>query len=168
MLVMGIDPGTATTGYGMIEVDGNSDFKVVDWGLIETEKGGLIHRRLFEIYNQMGTLLSKFKPDVLVIEKIFFATNAKTVISVGQAQGVILLSAANCDIDVFEYAPGTIKKMISGNGRANKKEMQKSVRKLLGPKVRSKAHKKTHFDNAADALAIAVTHVYKSKGGEKR
>lgn len=163
MIILGIDPGTATTGWGVIEKNGDSDFKVVDWGLIETEKDIEPHVRLLKIYSDMtDLLLNRINPDVLVMEKIFFATNAKTVIRVGQAQGVILLSAANASIPVFEYAPGTIKKIISGSGRANKKEMQKAIRRILGPKVRSAKHKKTHFDNAADALAIAVTHVKKT------
>ncbi len=162
MLILGIDPGTATTGFGLIEKNGGSDFKVIDWGLIETKKEQEAHIRLFEIYTRMNEILDLHKPDVLIMEKVFFATNAKTVIRVGQAQGVILLSAASAGVAVFEYAPGTIKKIISGSGRANKKEMQQAIRKILGPKVRSAKHKKTHFDNAADALAIAVTHIYKS------
>ncbi|HEX6977491.1 MAG TPA: crossover junction endodeoxyribonuclease RuvC [Patescibacteria group bacterium] len=166
MLILGIDPGTATTGYGFIQDEGPNDFKVVEWGLIETDKETEPSMRLHEIYSQMNDLILKFKPDVLIMEKVFFATNAKTVIRVGQAQGVILLCAAKAQVKVFEYAPGTIKKIISGSGRANKKEMQKAVRKILGPKVRSEKHKKTHFDNAADALAIAVTHIYKSNGIE--
>lgn len=165
MLILGIDPGTATTGWGVIEKNGSGDFKVIDWGLIETDKESEAHIRLLKIYSDMTDLLTnRVNPDVLVMEKIFFATNAKTVIRVGQAQGVILLSAANAKIPVFEYAPGTIKKVISGSGRSNKKEMQKAIRKILGSKVRSAKHKKTHFDNAADALAIAVTHVYKVDG----
>ncbi len=162
MLILGIDPGTATTGWGVVEKNGTEDFKVVDWGLIETEKEVEPHIRLLKIFSELNDLLVKMSPDVLIMEKIFFATNAKTVIRVGQAQGVILLSAANAKIPVFEYAPGTIKKMITGSGRANKKDMQKSIRKLLGAKVRSKAHKKTHFDNAADALSVAVCHIYKN------
>ncbi len=162
MLILGIDPGTATTGYGLVEKNGGVDFKVVKWGLIETKKETEPHVRLFEIYNAMNGLLSEFRPDVLIMEKVFFATNAKTVIRVGQAQGVILLSAANANVKVFEYAPGTIKKIITGDGRANKKDVQKKMRELLGARVRSEAHKKTHFDNAADALAIAVTHIYKT------
>ena len=97
----------------------------------------------------------------LVFEKVFFATNAKTVIAVGQAQGVMLLAARKLNIFVAEYAPGTIKKLITGSGRAKKKEVQAHVRKILGNKVKSENKKKTHFDNAADALAIAMTHAMK-------
>jgi crossover junction endodeoxyribonuclease RuvC len=107
-------------------------------------------------------ILTKYKPDIFAIEKLFFATNAKTAIRVGQAQGVMLYSAAEQNIHVVEYAPGTIKKVVTGNGRADKKMIQYYVRKLLGPKVRSRAHKKTHFDNAADALAVALCHGFHS------
>jgi crossover junction endodeoxyribonuclease RuvC len=100
------------------------------------------------------------------MEKVFFATNAKTVIAVGQAQGVLLMAASRAKIKVVEYAPGTIKKTITGNGRANKKDIQKSVRKILGNHVKSKKHKKTHFDNAADALAVALTHAYHTENSK--
>jgi crossover junction endodeoxyribonuclease RuvC len=160
MLILGIDPGTATTGYGLVNmsVDGN---KVVDWGLIETDKSLLKERRLDFIFEEIISLINKHKPDVFVFEKVFFANNAKTVIAVGQAQGVMLLAASKAKVHVEEYAPGTIKKMITGNGRANKKEVQEHVRKILGSRVKSAKHKKTHFDNAADALAIALTHAFK-------
>lgn len=164
MLILGIDPGTATTGYGLLDVDGK-DFTVRTWGLIETDKDGVKEKRLEFIYKETLALIKLHSPDLFVMEKIFFATNAKTAIAVGQAQGVLLLAASKSKVPVVEYAPGTIKKMITGDGRAKKKEIQKAVRKLLGNKVRSKAHGKTHFDNAADALAIALTHIMKE--GEK-
>jgi crossover junction endodeoxyribonuclease RuvC len=157
MIILGIDPGTATSGFGLINVDGEG-LEVINWGLIETHKDGLKENRLEKIYIETLELLEKHKPDVFVFEKIFFFNNAKTVIAVGQAQGVMLLAASKTKTFVAEYAPGTIKKLITGSGRANKKEVQIAVRKILGSKVKSKAHKKTHFDNAADALAIAMTH----------
>lgn len=157
---MGIDPGTATTGYGLVRLNGKGN-EVVEWGLIETKKSGLKENRLDYIYEETSKLISRHKPDVFAIEKIFFANNAKTAIAVGQAQGVLLLAASKSRTKVFEYAPGTIKKMITGSGRANKKEVQQHIRKILGNRVKSDAHKKTHFDNAADALAIALTHAFK-------
>jgi crossover junction endodeoxyribonuclease RuvC len=166
MLIMGIDPGTATTGYGLVRVNGKGN-EVVTWGLIETGKDGLKENRLDYIYEETSRLLFKHKPDIFVIEKIFFATNAKTAIAVGQAQGVMLLAASKAKVEVAEYAPGTIKKMITGSGRANKKDVQKHIRKILGSRVKSDAHKKTHFDNAADALAIALTHAFKVGEGVK-
>ena len=158
MRILGIDPGTATTGYGIVDTDIKGDANVVEWGLIETEKNGDIEKRLEIIHKKTVKLIKKCKPDLFVIEKVFFATNAKTVIAVGQAQGVLLLAASIEKVKVSEYAPGTIKKVITGNGRANKKDIQKSLRKMLGNHVKSKKHKKTHFDNAADAIAVALTH----------
>ena len=175
MLILGMDPGTATTGYGLVRLNGKrlpagrQGNEVVTWGLIETDKSLLKEKRLDFIFEETLRLIKLHKPDVFVFEKVFFSNNAKTVIAVGQAQGVMLLAASKAKVHVEEYAPGTIKKMITGNGRANKKEVQIAVRKILGSRVKSKAHQKTHFDNAADALAIALTHAFKlgeAKGGE--
>lgn len=164
---MGIDPGTATTGFGVLNVS-KGKLEAVEYGLIETDKDASPGLRLTKIYEDMTKLLlQKFNPDVVAIEKLFFATNAKTAMSVGEAKGVLILAAAKSNIEVYEYAPGTIKKVVGGNGRADKKMMQKAVRKILGNGIRSKAHQKTHFDNAADALAVALCHAYKIKGGEK-
>jgi len=163
MLILGIDPGTATTGYGIVESKIEGETEVINWGLIETDKNGFKEKRLELIYKETLNLIKNISPDLFVMEKIFFATNAKTAIAVGQAQGVMLLAASKMNIKVVEYAPGTIKKVITGNGRAKKKDIQKAIRKILGNRVKSKAHKKTHFDNAADALAIALTHAIISK-----
>jgi crossover junction endodeoxyribonuclease RuvC len=166
MLILGIDPGTATTGYGVVRLNGKGN-EVVTWGLIETSKTLLKEKRLDFIFEETLNLLKIHKPDVFVFEKVFFSNNAKTVIAVGQAQGAILLAASKTHTHVEEYAPGTIKKMITGNGRANKKEVQEHIRKILGSRVKSAKHKKTHFDNAADALAIALTHAFKIGEGKK-
>lgn len=166
MLILGIDPGTATTGYGMIKTSPKI-FEVLEFGLIETDKEGSAGKRLETIYLEMSRLLRKFSPDVVAIEKLFFATNAKTAMQVGQAQGVMIFAAARSKIEVAEYAPGSIKKVVAGSGRADKEMMQKAVRRVLGAKVRSAVNKKTHFDNAADALAVALCHAYKVKGGDK-
>ena len=166
MIILGIDPGTATTGFGCIEVTDVSamtgeGLKVIEWGLIETDKSLLKEERLEIIYEKTLKLIEKFSPHAFIFEKVFFSNNAKTVIAVGQAQGVMLLAARKLNIFVAEYAPGTIKKMITGSGRANKKEVQEHVKRILGSKVKSEKGKKTHFDNAADALAIAMTHAMK-------
>ena len=163
MVILGIDPGTATTGYGYIQCNGKS-FEALSWGLIETNKENVKGKRLVNIYDQMSSLFKQLKPDAIAIEKLFFATNAKTAMNVGNAQGVMFYCAAKANIEVFEYAPGTIKKMIAGNGRADKKDMQRSLRKVFGNRVRSKAKKRTHFDNAADALAVALCHIYHMNG----
>lgn len=166
MIILGIDPGTATTGFGCIEVTDVSaisgeGLKVIEWGLIETDKSLLKEHRLEIIFEKTQELIRKFSPDAFIFEKVFFSSNAKTVIAVGQAQGVMLLAARKLNIEVSEYAPGTIKKMITGSGRANKKEVQEHVKRILGSRVKSEKGKKTHFDNAADALAIAMTHAMK-------
>jgi len=177
MLILGIDPGTATTGYGFVNIVNKKPI-TREWGLIETDKEGKTEKRLEKIHNQILSILKLHKPDCLAVEKVFFATNAKTAIAVGQAIGVIMLAASKNKVPVFEYAPGTIKKTITGSGRAVKKDVQVCIRKLLGNHVKSKKHKKTHFDNAADAIAIALTHaitnnytsainkIYETKGGE--
>lgn len=165
MLILGIDPGTATTGFGLVDLNGNGN-EVITWGLIETNKDILKEHRLNLIFEETLRIIQLHKPDVFVIEKIFFASNAKTVIAVGQAQGVMLLAASKAKVQVYEYAPGTIKKMITGSGKANKKEVQSHIIKILGDRVKSEAKKKTHFDNAIDALAIALTHAFKvGEGG---
>ena len=159
MLILGLDPGTATTGYGLLKVQ-KEDFQIIDYGLIETNKELEPGKRLVSIHYSVKKIIATFNPDVVAIERLFFASNAKTAMRVGQAQGVMLFCAAQMKKDIFEYAPGTIKKMIAGNGRADKKLIQKSVRKILGSKVRSKPKKRTHFDNAADALAVALCHAF--------
>lgn len=163
MLILGIDPGTATTGYGLLKVS-SQKFEAVEFGLIETEKNGNPGKRLLSIHKEITSLIKKHNPDVVAIEKLFFCTNAKTAMSVGEAKGVLIFAVAKQGIDVFEYAPGTIKKMVGGDGRADKKMMQKAVRRALGNAVRSRPKKKTHFDNAADALAVALCHAYSMKG----
>lgn len=159
MLIVGIDPGTATTGYGFLKVNGNSTIDVIRYGLIETSKDESPEKRLANIHTSLMDILNTHTPDIMAMEKVFFATNRKTAIRVGQAQGAIMLSAALLNIPLFEYAPGSIKKQVSGNGRADKNEMQKAVRDLLGPGIRKKKGKKTHFDNEADALAVALCHL---------
>lgn len=161
MLVLGLDPGTTTTGFGIIRVIG-AKFNVVQWGLIETLPNDNPEAKLSSIYSQLNHLIDKYNPDVVAIEKVFFASNAKTAIRVGQAQGVMLLAAGQRHIPLVEYAPGTIKKIVAGDGRADKKMMQESIKKHLGERVQGKVGKKTHFDNAADALAVALCHVHQS------
>jgi crossover junction endodeoxyribonuclease RuvC len=168
MLILGIDPGTATTGYGVLKIQKDGKYKAIEWGLIETNKNGSPGKRLLNIYKDLNTIFKKHSPDIMAIEKLFFARNAKTAIRVGQAQGVMLHCAANHHTKTVEYAPGTIKKIVAGNGRAGKKDIQKHVRKVLGAAVRSKPGKKTHFDNAADALAVAICHAYTVNGKKNK
>lgn len=169
MIILGIDPGTASTGYGLIEVNGKEDIGVIDYGVIKTSKETGSGERLREIYNELNLRIIKiYKPEVFVIEKLFFATNAKTAIRVGQAQGAMLMAAAVNRLEVFEYSPMTIKKVLTGNGRADKGVVQRYVRKHLGAGVRKKKGEKTHFDNAADALAVAICHVMQTREKDGR
>lgn len=164
MLILGIDPGTATTGYGLVNYQ-KTKLEAVGWGLIETDKENLTPYRFINIYKQMNVVIKKYQPEVMAIERLFFATNAKTAIRVGQAQGVMLYCAARSKIEIFEYAPARIKKIITGNGRADKKDVQRALRDTFGAKVRSKKKAKTHFDNAADALAVALCHAIHIRDG---
>lgn len=157
MLVLGIDPGTATTGYGLVEANGKSAVRLVKFGWIKTEKNGEPAGRLATIYKEFRKLLKTHFPDVMAMERIFFFANAKTVISVSQAQGVFLLAAAQCKIPVCQYAPGQVKLAIAGSGRADKTLMKQTIRKMFG--VRAPNKKKTHFDDVADAVAIALCHI---------
>lgn len=168
MIIFGVDPGTATTGYGVLRVNKfhtpgeklNGHYEAIQFGLIETESVHAPGERLHFIHEELYSHLSRVKPDIMAIEKVYFATNRKTAIRVGQAIGVMLMAASRAKIEVIEYSPGTIKKLVAGNGRADKKEIQQSLRDVLGAKVRSRPMKKTHFDNAADALAVALCHAY--------
>lgn len=159
MLILGIDPGTATVGYGMIKVN-RQNFSLLDFGWIKTDKDDKAEVRLDSIYRKTLALIREHNPDVLAIEKLFFFSNQKTVMRVSQAHGVIMLAAARSKKEVAEYAPAEVKRRISGNGRANKSEMKKAVRSLLP--VRSPKRKKTHFDDVADALAVAMCHAIQS------
>lgn len=165
MIVLGIDPGTATTGYSILEANGRGIIPC-EFDLIETKKNFTHAERLSMIYDHIREIIRKSTPDVMAIEKVFFATNAKTAIAVGQAQGVMFLAAADFKLPVVEYAPGTIKKIVSGDGRADKIAMQKALRNIFGAKIRSQKKKRTHFDNAADALAVAYCHVILSGNGK--
>lgn len=156
MLVLGIDPGTATTGFGLIKTNGDGSVKLIKSGLIETDKDGIPGIRLDIIYRALNYLIEKHSPEVVAIEKIFFFSNAKTVIRVSQAQGVLLLAAAHAKVPVFEYAPGQVKLVVGGSGRADKDQMKKSIFEMF--KIKARKNKKTHFDNEADAIAIAVCH----------
>ncbi|MBI4100493.1 crossover junction endodeoxyribonuclease RuvC [Candidatus Microgenomates bacterium] len=156
MRVFGIDPGTATTGYGVLRISKKEKPMLLDFGWIKTEKNGEAGKRLDHIYKSMGALLKRHKPDVIAIERLFFYSNAKTVMAVGQACGVILLAAARAKIPIFEYAPGQVKLVVGGNGRADKEVIKKTIRELFG--VRSPKKKKTHFDDVADAIAVALCH----------
>ncbi len=159
MVILGIDPGTARVGWAVIDTD-KSRIHAISYGCIETEKSETPGDRLVTIHDSLMAILKKYKPATVSVEDLFFATNAKTAISVGQARGVILLSAAQCGVPVVSYSPPSVKAAICGNGRAEKLQVQRMVTRLLKLKEIPKP------DDTADALAIALTHAfsYKMKG----
>lgn len=147
--ILGIDPGTATTGYGLIEHSGKAQ-KMLCFGCVKTLPSQLDHERLLEIHEDVLSLIEKHKPDAVVIEKLYFATNAKTAIAVGQARGVLMLAVAKKSIPLIELTPLQAKQGLTGYGKADKKQMQEMVRLTLGLKEVPKP------DDAADALALAI------------
>lgn len=155
MITLGIDPGIAATGYGIIESAG-SQSHCLDSGVISTSKTRDAEERLNTIYSQVSVLIKKFKPDCCAIEQLFFNTNTKTALGVGQARGTVLLAASHSNIKCFEYTPLQVKQAVVGYGRAEKSQVQYMVKQLL------KVDKKMKKDEA-DALAIAICHVHSSK-----
>ena len=156
MIVMGIDPGTATTGYGFIRENKNH-MDLVEYGTINTSPKQKPHERLAIISEQLTALISKYMPDSVAVEQLFFTTNAKTAIKVGEARGVILLTAAKQGVVVAEYTPLQVKQALTGYGKADKKQIQYMVKMLLKCKETPKP------DDAADALAIAICHINSRK-----
>lgn len=151
LIIMGIDPGIAILGYGVLEYKGNS-FRVIDYGAITTEAGTPMSLRLKIIYEQLHALLEQFKPDAFAVEELFFNKNIKTALTVGHARGVAVVTAANMNIPIYEYTPLQVKQAVAGYGRAEKKQMQQMVKILLNLKEVPKP------DDVADALAVAICH----------
>jgi crossover junction endodeoxyribonuclease RuvC len=160
MKILGIDPGVATIGYGMVEKKGD-DLNLIDYGCIITNSEDIFHKRLSVIYREVRCLVKKYEPDAVACEEIFFFKNAKTAINVGHARGVILLALGSMGMEIFEYTPLHVKQIITGYGRADKKEMQEMTKKILGLEKIPKP------DDAADALAIALCHLW-NKGEIRR
>ena len=156
MKILGIDPGTATTGFGVIKVNGQEDYTLLDLGLVSTTKDQPHGQRLELIYEGISSLIQKHEPDVVAIERLFFATNALTAIAVGQAIGVIKLAIHKHNVPVFDYTPMQVKLYVGGSGKADKKVMKGKIKKMF--KIRAKKGQKSHFDDTADALAIAICH----------
>ena len=150
---MGIDPGYAIVGYGLVEKVGNS-VKPLQYGVIRTEAGLPIEDRLLEIYNDLTKLIEAFRPESVAIEKLYFNTNEKTAINVSQARGVIILACAKAGVPIYEYTPLQVKMSVVGYGRADKKQVQEMTRSILNLSSIPKP------DDAADALAIAVCHAH--------
>jgi len=155
LVILGIDPGYAIVGYGVINYEKNH-FSVIDYGAITTEAKTPFNQRLHIIFNDMIQLIEKYKPEAMAIEKLFYNTNAKTVIDVAQARGVIMLSAELNGVPAFEYTPLQVKQSVVGYGRAEKKQVQEMTRVLLNLEKIPKP------DDTADALAMAICHAHSS------
>ncbi len=153
MLIMGVDPGTAITGYGLIEYNGRN-FKLAECGAITTEAGLPLYKRLHTIYHDLTELIACHQPVQYAVEELFFNKNTRTALSVGHARGVALLSGANAGLEVFEYTPLQVKQAVVGYGRADKKQVQYMVKTILNLKDVPKP------DDVADALAVAVCHAH--------
>ena len=160
MIILGIDPGIATTGFGIIEKT-KGENKVVDFGCIITKPGMPDGERLKILSNELNKLLKKHQPKVMAVENIFFFKNLKTAMPVSQAKGVILLSAAKKKIPVYEFSPLQVKMAVTGYGKAEKKQVQKMVFNLLN--LEEPKDKNKRKDDAADALGIALCYIFKSE-----
>jgi len=152
-LALGIDPGTATTGYGLVRLTPDGSLVAVKYGVISTPKESSAPARLEMLYKELRVLLKKYKPDTAAVEKLFFSRNVTTAIAVGQARGVVMLSLQQAGIEAFEYTPNEIKQAVAGYGSAEKRQVQEMVRALLQLDSIPKP------DDAADALAVAITHL---------
>ena len=152
-LALGIDPGTATTGYGLVRLMPDGELVAVSFGIISTSKDETPSARLEMLYTDLRKLLKQHKPDTSAVEKLFFARNVTTGIAVGQARGIVLLALQQAGIEIFEYTPKEVKNAVAGYGSAEKRQVQEMVRALLQLDSIPKP------DDAADALAVAITHL---------
>ena len=153
MRVLGIDPGYAIVGFGVVEYHAGR-FQTLDYGALTTVAHTPMNDRLLEIYQGMQTLLSTYRPDAIAVEELFFNTNRTTAVYVCQARGVIMLAAKQANVPVFEYTPSQVKQAVVGYGKAEKKQVQLLTQSLLRLKTLPRP------DDAADALAIAICHAH--------
>ena len=151
MRILGIDPGYAILGYGIVDMKGNR-FTTVDYGAVTTDAKMDMPSRLKILYHSLMEIIARYEPDVASVEELFFNTNAKTAILVGQARGVAVLACANSGLEIAEYTPLQIKQALVGYGRAEKKQIQLMVRTILNLRQAPKP------DDTADALAAAICH----------
>ncbi len=156
MIILGIDPGYAITGYGVVEYSGNH-FKLITSGAIETKKGVPFPKRIQKIYDDMNVLIDTYKPDAIAVEELFFNTNITTGIQVAHGRGAVIISASETDTPIFEYTPLQVKQAVVGYGRADKKQVQMMVKAILN------LEKIPKLDDTTDAIAIAICHAHSSK-----
>ena len=151
MRILGIDPGFAIVGYGVVDYE-SANFKTVDYGKITTHAGEKFPDRLNTVYMGVRQIIEAYSPEVLAIEELFFNTNTTTAINVAQARGVIMLAAKQANLKIYEYTPLQIKQAVAGYGRADKNQVQQMVKMFLKLKAVPKP------DDTADALAVAICH----------
>ncbi len=154
MLVVGIDPGTAITGYGLVRQLGGRQVKLVDYGVIRTSSDRPMAERLRQLYHDLHDVIAEHQPDEAAVEELFFSRNVTTALTVGQARGVAMLAAAEAGLPVHEYKPAEIKQAVVGYGNASKEQVQEMVRVLLG------IAEVPRPDDAADAVAVAICHIH--------
>ena len=158
--ILGIDPGTTATGYAFLYVNllsAENDLIPIEYGVIQMNPKLSLQKRILEIYNRIKVLIKKYKPDESSIETIFYAKNVKSILSMGDARGVIMLALAQENIPIYEYSPREIKKAVVGNGNASKKQVQYMVKAILNLKEVPSSY------DVTDALAIAICHFNKLK-----
>ena len=160
MIIVGFDPGLATLGYGVIKKEQRGNPQMLDYGIISTPKDVSLAKRLIMLEKGVNQVIETFKPDEIAMEELFFAKNVKTGINVAHARGVLLLTASKANDNIFEYTPLQIKQALTGYGLATKPQIQAAVMRLLGLKSVPKP------DDAADALAVALTHAHTNKLGK--
>lgn len=153
MIVIGIDPGTARTGYGIVEETQTGDLTAIQYGVIETSADQTLDKRLQKIYQALSKILFLHRPETGAVEKLFFQRNVRTAMSVGQARGVAMLALAEAGVEVAEYTPMEVKQAVTGYGGADKNQVQQMVRAILSLEVAPQP------DDVADALAVAICHI---------
>jgi len=159
MLVLGIDPGTATTGYAVV-LGGECECRLLDSGVLLTQAGRPPGERLQGIYQGVLALARQHKPDAAAVEELFFSRNVRTALAVGQARGVVLLALTDAGVPIFEYTPNQVKESVTGYGNAGKRQVQEMVRMLL------RLSEVLQPDDAADAAAIALCHLQHYRFGQ--
>lgn len=159
-IVIGIDPGTATTGYGVVAQTERDELVLLACGVISTQPEDDMHLRLLELFRDLSALIDEFAPDAVAVEKLFFGRNVTTAISVGQARGIVLLIAALKECTLVEYTPAEVKQAVTGYGNAAKPQIQEMVQRILN------LDEIPRPDDAADGIAIALCHLQRIQYGE--
>jgi crossover junction endodeoxyribonuclease RuvC len=157
MITLGIDPGTATTGFGIIHEENDGHLTVINYGVIRTSSNQSQPERLVQLYKRIKELILLHRPEMGAVEKLFFEKNVRTALAVGQARGVALLAMAELNLHIGEYTPLEVKQAVVGYGGADKNQVQQMVKTILGLDMIP------HPDDAADALAVAICHIHSAK-----